>query len=643
MKLPLALLLLALNFASAAEFQSHAPMRPLPEASARPLPAANVHFADAKNGDDSQPGTKEKPRKTIAGSLLHLNPGDTLCLRGGTYYEGVNLNVSGTAEQPITIRSHPGELAILDGGLREFFESPATAWEPFAEGAPGEFRSVKTYTEAGSSGNFGDSMIPLHRYMTIADLRSANELWRAEVADRADDPVGIYCGPGTRRDDKTGRIHVRLAHTDLAGLGDFAYRGETDPRKVPLVIAGCEYTVQMNKTAHVRLQDLVVRGAKRAAIVMENAEDITLDGVTLYGGQMALRMARVNGLHVTDSAFRGHAAPWHSRAHHKYRASAGYLILADGDDFDFTRCEFTDNHDFITLHGVENIRISESFVDNFNDDGFEPGPKRASGKILISQNLISRILSPFTAHGKKPVPVTADPGSGVYIFRNVVDLRRGTYKFPPEKPDPSGAFLDHPTEILAHDHGSPVHPIYYVYQNTFIMQGGGWRGYYAFTWGGHMRDTTRRVFNNLFVQNEGEPGANFTALTADDDFQSDGNLFWSLAGTPKAAAEIFGKFRASPLFEASKKQYAPGWGSGDLVVDPKFRSLGDDQKNPKDLRLGPGSPAIAAGVPVPAEWPDPLRATKPGAPDIGALPAGSDVPGFGIHHRIGLDGLPTQQ
>ena len=158
-----------------------------------------------------------------------------------------------------------------------------------------------------------------------------------------------------------------------------------------------------------------------------------------------------------------------------------------------------------------------------------------------------------------------------------------------------------------------------------------------------MRDTTRRVFNNLFVQNEGEPGANFTALTADDDFQSDGNLFWSLAGTPKAAAEIFGKFRASPLFEASKKQYAPGWGSGDLVVDPKFRSLGDDQKNPKDLRLGPGSPAIAAGVPVPAEWPDPLRATKPGAPDIGALPAGSDVPGFGIHHRIGLDGLPTQQ
>lgn len=46
----------------------------------------------------------------------------------------------------------------------------------------------------------------------------------------------------------------------------------------------------------------------------------------------------------------------------------------------------------------------------------------------------------------------------------------------------AGTFLDERTEILAHDHGSPTHPIYYVYQNTFLMQQGPWRGYYAFTW-----------------------------------------------------------------------------------------------------------------------------------------------------------------
>ena len=345
-------LLLTLDASATANFQSHPPMRPLPEPSSRAIPAGEVRFVDSKNGGDAQPGTKEHPWKTIAVSLGKLKPGDTLCLRGGTYYESVSITVSGTAEKPITIRAHPGELAILDSGIREFSETPATAWEPFPAGVPGEFRSVKSYAGGGGYGNFGDSMIPLHHYITIADLRSTNELWRAEVADRANDPVGIYCGPGTRRDDATERIHVRLAHTELAGLGELAYRGETDPRKLPLVIAGHDYALQIHKAAHIRIQDLVVRGAKRAAAEIADSEDIELDGVTLYGGQMALRTSHVRGLRVEDSAFRGHAAPWHSRAHHKYRASAGYLIIADGNDLDFDRCEFTDNHDFIALYGA---------------------------------------------------------------------------------------------------------------------------------------------------------------------------------------------------------------------------------------------------------------------------------------------------
>ena len=630
--------LLIVASATAAEFQSHAPMRPLPEPSKRALPSYAVRFVDAKNGDDSQSGTSDRPWKTLNASLKKLVPGETLCLRGGVYWEGVVVTVSGIKEKPITIRSYPGELAVIDGGIREFYESPETAWQPVTDGAPGEFRSVKTYTEAGSSGNFGDSMVPLHRYITIEDLRSTNELWRPELGDRAHDPVGIYCGPGTRRDDKTGFIHVRLAHTQLAGLGSNAYRGETDPRKVPLVVAGREYTMQINKS-HIRLQDLVIRGAKRAAIVMENAEDITLDGATLYGGQMALRTARVNGLRAVDCAFRGHAAPWHSRAHHKYRAGSGYLVLGDGKDFDFQRCEFTDNHDFIAMLGVENIRIRESYIDNFNDDGFEPGPKRARGRIEISQNLVTRVLSPFTAHGKKPVPVDAEPGSGVYIFRNIFDLRRGIYKTPPQQPDPSGAFLNELTEIIAHDHGSPVHPVYFVYQNTFLMHTGGWRGYYAFTWGSHMRDSTRRIFNNIFVQDDGEIGTNFTALTAEDDLQSDGNLFWSLRGSHSSAAEVFAKFRASPLFTASRQKYPPGWGANDLVADPKFISLAADEKTSIDLRLAPASAARGAGAAVPSEWPDPLRTAKAKA-DIGALPADAEPPGFGIHRRIKLNGEP---
>src|SRR5262249_59640676 len=128
--------------------------------------------------------------KTINHALKQLKPGDTLYLRSGTYYESVGVGVSGRADSPITIRSFPGELAILDGGLREFFEKPADVWEPFRGGAEGEFRSVQTYPgRAGKGarrdvyalGNFGDSMVPLHGYRFLADFRSANEFWNIDT------------------------------------------------------------------------------------------------------------------------------------------------------------------------------------------------------------------------------------------------------------------------------------------------------------------------------------------------------------------------------------------------------------------------------------------------------------------------------
>ncbi len=630
--------LFALGLAAAQQppdSRSHPPMRPLPVPSDRPMDKGPARFVDPVKGADRNEGTQQAPWKTVGHALAQLKPGDTLYLRGGTYYECVTVAVCGTAERPITIRSYPGELAVLDGGLREFYEDPAGAWEPYPQGAEGEFRSTKAYPQGGGFGNFADSMVPLHRYLNFHDLRSANELWHAGLGARRDDPKGIYAGPGVRRDPETGRIHVRLAHTRLAGLGENSYRGETDPRRLPLVIAGHEYTLRIEGARHLRLQDLVVRGAERSAVLIaedtedteQDAEDVVLDGLTLYGSGSALRVRRTRGLRLVGCALRGHAAPWHSRAHHKYRASAGYLVLAAGKDFEFSACEFTDHHDGLQLYFVEGLRFHHNLVDNFNDDGIEMGPKKERGRAYLYENLISRCLNPFTLHGKsgeKPKPVASEQGSGVYICRNVVDFRRGTYKSPPQQSDPSGAFLASPTRLLAHDHGSPIHPVYYVYHNTFLLSGNAMRGYYAFSWGSHTRGTTRRVFNNICVQVEGVPGVNF-AVSADDDFQADGNLLWGVKDGPKQSGDFFAKFRRSRLFEASKKQYPPGWGAHDLFADPKFVRLDADGKGALDVRLQTGSPAVDAGVDLPGDWFDPLRAQDRGKPDIGALPLGVEM------------------
>ena len=53
----------------------------------------------------------------------------------------------------------------------------------------------------------------------------------------------------------------------------------------------------------------------------------------------------------------------------------------------------------------------------------------SSGDIHIYQNHFSRILSSFAFSGN------AKPGRGVYVFRNVFDLRRPVHGSPPAGPD----------------------------------------------------------------------------------------------------------------------------------------------------------------------------------------------------------------
>ena len=680
--LPLVVLVCAAAFATAAPatrsaaVHSHPPMRPLPVAVKAPLAAGPKLFVDAARGDDTSAGSEKAPWKTLAHALRQLKPGDTLYLRGGTFYEKVAPIRSGTADAPIMIASYPGELAIVDGGLREFAESPATSWEPFAGGAEGEFISTKSYpgTDARRApqqflpasweplwgiederplalGCFADSMVPLHGYRFAADLRATNEFWlraKKSEAKTGEGDTALYCGPGLWFDRDTGRVHVRLAHTKLEGLGDHAYRGETDPRKLPLVVAlgFGDDVMRLTGVKNVRLQNLVFRGATGSPMIhLYGAQDIELDHITVFGGFPALLVDASKNIRVTHSAFRGNAAPWTSRAHMKYRGTASYQIILRNDqpqneNIEFASCEFTDDHDFAFLRYVKNLRFHHNFVANFNDDGLETGPKLRSHTIFIHENRIGAILSPFTQHEgeKDESPIDHDPKAGVFIFRNVIDLRAGTYKSPPVQPEPGGAFL-HDEGHLVGDHGGPVWSVMHVYHNTVLRETPTFRDYFLFGLGAQgLRNSERDVFNNIFVQMEKVPGAGFAGIREPGNLREGGNILWWVKDGPALTGEPFAKFRASPIFEASKKFDAAGWTTHDRVADPKFTSLAADHSRADDLSLQPTSPAVNSGVAVPSEWPDPLRVADKDAPDIGALPLGAKPWGVGVDGRIPLFG-----
>ena len=662
--------------ASPAGVRSHPSMRPLPAAAKRPLADGAKRFVDAARGDDAANGSEQTPWKTLAHALRQLRPGDTLYLRGGTYYEQVALTQSGTPEAPITIASYPGELAVLDGGLREFLESPATSWEPLSGGADGEFVSTKTYLGEDDRqvprqflpaswepmwgkederplalGHFADSLVPLHGYRLLVDLRSPNELWIGGKSEMRDS--GIYCGPGLWFNRQTGRIHIRLAHHRLAGLGERAYRGETDPRKLPLVIAvgfGRD-VLRASGVTHVRIRDLVLRGATGSPMInVYGCQDVEFDHLTVYGGFPALLVNASQDIRLTNAAFRGLAAPWTARAHMKYRGTASYQIILQNnqpvnENIEIAWCEFTDDHDFAFLRPVRGLKFHHNLVENFNDDGLECGPKLRDHTLFISQNRIGACLIPLTQHEieKDESPLDHDSKAGVFVFRNVIDLRGGIYSGPPREPDPTGSFLREEGH-LASDHGGPTWPVIHFYHNTLLRRTPVFRDSYLFGLGANgLRNTERDVFNNIFVQSDRVPGIGFVGMKEAANVREGGNLIWGLNEGPTLDRDVLAKFRASPLFAESRKRYEPGWTTQDLVADPKFVSLGGDLSAPTDLRLSAGSPAIDAGVPLPAEWPDPLRDKDEGAPDLGALPRQGEPWGIGVDGRLPLYGTAGQR
>jgi hypothetical protein len=262
------------------------------------------------------------------------------------------------------------------------------------------------------------------------------------------------------------------------------------------------------------------------------------------------------------------------------------------------------------IDSVKHLAFHHNRVDNFNDDGIYLSlPPRASvpEDVRIYENLMTRVyttLSFSEADDHTPTPI----GTGVFVYRNVFDLRDGTYTWIAK--DAGGAATVSASRLCG-DHGSPTWEPLMFYHNTVIMAGNAVRDYYAAQLVMGTKGTRRRVFDNVFVQVEGNPGLNVPA--PGDDLEADGNLLWGLRAGPAFHGDFFAARKARPG--------SPAFGAHDVFGDPKLAHLvaGDPALDVRPM----GGGVVDAGVKLPAEWPDSLRAADRGPPDIGALPLGA--------------------
>lgn len=645
------------------EIASHQPPRPLPVASERPLEEGSAWFVHPAEGNDGWEGTKDRPWRTIGHAVTLLKAGQTLVLRGGTYYEHVAAKLIGTLELPITIRAYPGELAILDGGLREFFDQPGNSWEPCLGGAAGEFQSTRVYPELkaegdgpGVFGNFGDSLVPLQAYRFHGDVQSDNPYWNVE--NKVGGESFVYCGPGVWFDPETARIHCRLAHMKLPGLEGDNYRGETDPRKIPLVIAGGEEPpLKLTGCQNVRLQDLVLRGSRRPTLQIHDCRNIELDGLTAYGGHSAIQVRDTWGLRMQHCACRGIGAPWTFRGMLKYRSVEARIFDAshwdptgrDNRDFEIRYCEFTDSVDGVFLGNVRGVHFHHNLVENATDDGVFLTAGTAydgetwGGGMSFHHNRFVRILTTFAfgvGHGRqKTIPlgegVTGkQTGRGVYIFANVFDFRRPVWYQWPTGPDA-------PQEItsrgrFAGDHGGPAWEEMRIYHNTILA---GDTPRYDYGCDGLIHGVRpgidRQIYNNIVVLAKGTPGNTLPPVRC-PNFRCDYNLFWSLTPDKPLPKNLFAEFQASPRFEASRTTDMRRWTEHDMTADPCLTALSGDWRQPVDLKPTERTPVSPIFLELGAGWDKTFDA--PGGRALGALSVGEQEWFVGIQGRLSASG-----
>ncbi|MBI1903086.1 MAG: DUF1565 domain-containing protein [Planctomycetia bacterium] len=626
---------------------SHPALRTAPPPSNRAMTSGPARFVDPNRGDDAGDGSQQSPWKTLRHALAHLKAGDTLYLRGGTYRENLHVALVGEPDAPITIRSFPGEQAIVDGGIAEFFDSPASAWQPVEGGAAGEFRSARPYPNLRNvMGWFGDSMVGLQTYYHAHDLRAENQLvdWEDWNNTAKSDLKPLYCGPGLSYDAATGYIYARLSHTAIPAVPN--YRGQTDPRKLPLVIAPFRSVpLHLDGVRHMRLQDLVIRGGGYDTVAIDQSNDLELDNVTVWCGTYGLRVTGTQRLKLHRCGVYGSIAPWLARgdtslrsggvrgdAHRNItRYNTHALLVAEAgrefsvyafplnDDWEISHCEFTEGSDGLYLGGIS-MHFHHNLVENMQDDGLylsQMYPRhwyaRSGATIRIEQNVIRRALTALAFGGSE-----TDTKDTIYFCRNVVELKQPVFTGRPSTRQPQPAFS------LGHtmgDHGSPPWPAMFIYHNTFVQREAA-RSHDLWLPRGATAERPRRMFNNIVLHGENLP----KPQVLDSPYaQIDGNLYWQMGLDASRAATYFDAFRSSSVFEKSKTAYPPGFEARSLVVDPKFIRAEMSAEQENDYRLQQGSPAIDAGVDLPADWPDPSRAMDKGKPDIGALPLGAEA------------------
>ncbi len=496
-----------------------------------------VTYHVAVNGSDSHDGsTLSQAFATLAHALSVANPGATILMHAGRYYESVTLPRSGTAQAPICIRNAPGEAATLDGRDTSFHPT----WSLY-NATSGVYRSACT-AQPGLAYRNGKH---LFAHPSLNDLTANTwSLDEGYFADGAYLYVRFLAGRAPTTADSvqiprfttgvtiTGRDYIQVRGLEVAYYGLDAYpRGiYLDGASFNLVDScylhhsvvgvalkrGCRF----NTVQHCDFTEAPIDTWNWSA-VKEGTDYYEAGGVVVYGSSTA---------NVGNVIRNNH-----------------FSHLFDGAHL------FSDD----ATGPTSNLDFHDNVLEFLNDDGIETDG--AGTNVRIYNNIFRNFLT--------GISVAPAQGGPTYIMRNVLtgwETHSGYVGYP----------------IKFNVGGAMTTDWVYLYHNTCHTSVTGQPGFWFKQYS---------AWNHIISRNNIYAGTDYAVQSSSSqnpvDFDSD-DLFTTATG--KMAQWSGSNYASLSAFSKATGQEAHG-----LDVDPKFVAVGTD------YRLAAGSPLIDAGVVIP--------------------------------------------
>jgi len=387
---------------------------------------ASTYFVATTGNDGQNTGSSGSPWATVAKGMAALKAGDTLYLRGGTYYEsGLISSLQGSANAKIIIASYPGEKAEVCVGFPDFEKAPTTQWQ-VVDATKHIYRSTKTFTQSYLGGWLLDYDVQLFQYHNYYHFAATGCNCGTDAC---------YAGPGIFV--RNGHVEIRLEPNpddlkDCSGKTPAQIPADLNPNNNSIRIFGSTCTMVLQNAAYLVFRNIKFSpGDYRTIDITGTSHHIELDGcdIRLRAWGVVIRETASN-VEIHNCFITTGFPWWASWGDIKVNCKPLWMSIQDGYN-SRAICAGTDE---LTHGGSNNYIHHNTFRDNFINVTLGGSGTRVMYNLFIrphetfhiaplSKNL--EVAYNVVRHGLEfvgKVPYGNTSVGDCYFHHNVVDL-----------------------------------------------------------------------------------------------------------------------------------------------------------------------------------------------------------------------------